>query len=271
MNLTQYESTQISEIREWKSEEPSVVSESVGIILSPITWLINTMIPEAAMCAALDLSSSAAEWLTDTTDIVRNAGVSSVEELRHHDLEQSDGLANTVHNWAIGLAAGEGGTTGVVGLPGLAADVTVLIVMAIRTIHKIGVCYGYETTTQCEKDFVLAILAVTVANDGEEKIAALNSLRSVSLAVTQQAGNQSTDESDAPSRMNKEAGIISSKNLAKKLGVNLTKRKALQSIPAVGALVGASVNGWYIKEVGWVARRAFQERWLIENHKVVEI
>ena len=61
------------------------------------------------------------------------------------------------------------------------------------------------------------------------------------------------------------------KNLAKQLGVNLTKRKALHAIPAIGALVGASVNGWYIKEVGWTARRAFQERWLLENHKIMEI
>jgi len=51
----------------------------------------------------------------------------------------------------------------------------------------------------------------------------------------------------------------------------LTKRKALQAIPAIGALIGASVNGWYIKEVGWTARRAFQERWLLENHKIIEI
>ena len=49
------------------------------------------------------------------------------------------------------------------------------------------------------------------------------------------------------------------------------ERKILQAIPAVGALVGATVNGWYIKEIGWTARRAFQVRWLIENRKVVEI
>ena len=49
-------------------------------------------------------------------------------------------------------------------------------------------------------------------------------------------------------QMSKEAGVIGIKNLAKQLGINLTKRKVLQAIPAIGALVGASVNGWYIKE-----------------------
>lgn len=48
------------------------------------------------------------------------------------------------------------------------------------------------------------------------------------------------------------------------------KAKRLHAIPAIGALFGASVNGWYIKEVGWAARRAFQERCLLENHKIIE-
>jgi hypothetical protein len=40
---------------------------------------------------------------------------------------------------------------------------------------------------------------------------------------------------------------------------------------ALGAVVGAAVNGWYIKEVGWAARRAYQERWLVENHKATDV
>jgi len=37
MTLTKYEKIQISEIKKWKCEEPSVVSKSFGIILSPVT------------------------------------------------------------------------------------------------------------------------------------------------------------------------------------------------------------------------------------------
>ena len=59
--------------------------------------------------------------------------------------------------------------------------------------------------------------------------------------------------------------------MAKQIGINITKRKALQAIPVIGALVGGSVNGWYIKDVGWAARRAFQERWLIDNQKILEV
>ena len=33
-------------------------------------------------------------------------------------------------------------------------------------------------------------------------------------------------------------------------------------------MVGGSANGWWMKEVGWAARRAFQERWLLDAGKL---
>ncbi len=270
MQLTKYEHDQVKEIKKWKAEEPSVVSKTFGVILSPVTWLIDKIIPNAAIRGVLDFSSSAAEWLTDTKDILRDAGITSVSDLKTHDLEKSDTLANEVHNWAIGLATAEGGATGAFGLPGMVADIPAVIVLALRTIHKIGVCYGFEVNTKHDKEFVLAILATSGANDMGEKLAALTTLRTVEVAIAKQTWKQ-LGQKAATNQMGKETGIIGIKSLAKQLGINLTKRKALQAIPAIGALVGASVNGWYIKEVGWAARRAFQERWLVENEKVIEI
>jgi DNA-binding transcriptional regulator YhcF (GntR family) len=268
--LTQYEHTQVEEILQWKAETPSVISKALGTILSPVTWLINKIIPEAAIRGALDFSSGAAEWLTDTKDIVRDAGVSSVADLRTLDLKTSDRLADEVHNWAIGLASAEGGVTGAAGLPGMAVDIPAIIVMALRTIHKIGVCYGFAVETKEDREFVLAILAASGANDMEEKVAALLTLRTIEVSIAKQTWKKLAKKA-ATDQLSREAGIIGIKNLAKQLGINLTKRKALQAIPAFGAIVGASANGWYIKEVGWAARRAFQERWLIENQKIIDI
>jgi len=268
--LTLYEQTQIGEILKWRAEVPSVMSKALGVALSPVTWLIGKVVPEAAIRGVLDFSSGAAEWMTDTNDITRDAGVASLGELRTLDLQTSDRLANAVHNWAIGLAGAEGGLTGAGGLIGLAVDIPAVIVMALRTIHKIGACYGFSIETKEDRDFVLAILAASGANDMEEKVAALLTLRTIEVALAKQSWKKLAQKA-ATEKLSREAGIITLKNLAKQLGVNLTKRKALQAIPAVGAIVGASVNGWYIKEVGWAARRAFQERWLIENEKVVDL
>jgi len=270
MELSKYEQDQIKEIKKWKSDEPSIVSQSFGIVLSPVTWIINKIIPVKAIQGVLRFTSTAAEWLTDTKDILRDANVSSVEELKQHDLEKLDSLANEVHNWAIGIATAEGGGAGVLGLPGMAVDIPTIITLALRTIHKIGICYGYEVKTKEDSDFVLAILAASGANDMGEKIAALSTLRMIEVSIAKQTWKKVAEKA-AQNQMGKEAGIIAIKSLAKQLGINITKRKALQAIPVIGALVGASVNGWYIREIGWAARRAFQERLLIENQKIIEI
>ena len=100
-----------------------------------------------------------------------------------------------------------------------------------------------------------------------EKIEALATLRSIGVSISKQK-RKAMAEKAAGRELLKESGIIAIKNLAKQLGINITKRKAMQAIPFIGAAVGASVNGWYVKDVGWAARRAFQERWLVDNKKV---
>lgn len=270
MRLSAYEKRQILAIAEWKQSSPSLFSKAFGYAASPVSRMVQRIVPDAAIRAALDFSSSAAEWLTDSGDIVRDAGVKRVEELKRHDLEKSDQLANEVHNWAIGMATVEGAGTGWAGVFGITVDVPAIIVIALRSIHKIGVCYGFEAKTDSDRDFVLAVLAASGANNMAEKVAALRTLRLLEVSAVQGSWKELADKA-ATEQLSRDVGVIGVKNLARQLGINLAKRKALQAIPAVGALVGASVNGWYVKEVGWAARRAFQERWLIENRKVLEI
>jgi hypothetical protein len=75
----------------------------------------------------------------------------------------------------------------------------------------------------------------------------------------------------AQSTISKEGALITLRTLAKQLGINITKRRALAAIPAIGAAVGACVNGWYMNDVGWAARRAFQERKLVDQGKIIDI
>jgi hypothetical protein len=267
--ITDYEKTQTDAIVAWKKEEPGVVSQTFGIALQPLGWLVNKIVPQAAIRGSLDCSNWMARWMTDTNDIVRDGGVSKVEDLRTKSLELSDKLADEVHNWAIGIAVVEGAGTGFFGLPGAVADVPAIITLALRTIHKIGVCYGYEATTELDSKFVLGIMAASGANDMKEKVAALVVLREMQGTLVKKSW-QKMAEKASEFLLSKEAAILAIRNLAKQLGINITKRKALASIPFIGAAIGGSVNGWYIKEVGWAARRAFQERWLLDNKKIIE-
>jgi hypothetical protein len=268
--LTKYEKQQVAAIEMWKKEEPGVVSKAFGFAIEPLAWLVNKVVPEAAIRGALDFSNTLAQWLTDTGDIIRDGGVSSLSELRQKNLELSDKLADEVHNWAIGVAVVEGAGTGVFGLPGAAADVPAVITLALRTIHKIGSCYGYECSSELDKKFILGVMSASGANSVSERLAALAALRSIEVTLAKVTWKKMAEKA-AENQLGKEAAILTIKSLAKQLGINITKRKALASIPFIGAAIGGSVNGWYIKEVGWAARRAFQERWLIENGKIIDV
>jgi hypothetical protein len=108
---TRYEAEQLERIKQWEAEEPGVVSKTVGFITAPLAWVAQKVIPEAAIRGALDFTNSAAKFLTDSDDLLRDAHVSSLAELKQLPLERLDELANEVHNWAIAVATGEGAGT----------------------------------------------------------------------------------------------------------------------------------------------------------------
>ncbi|MBN1232253.1 MAG: EcsC family protein [Candidatus Coatesbacteria bacterium] len=245
-SLTPYETLQISEINNWMKEEPGVISKALGEIIAPFTKIVQSIIPQSAIKGILDFGYASSKWLARSKVIKRKAGVKNIEELQHMNLETCDKLADDVHKWAIGIATLEGASTGATGFVGIGIDVPSILILALRTIHRIGLCYGFEAKTEQDKQFVFSILSAAGANTVEEKTAALITLKTLS----------------------KETAYITIRKLAQQIGLNLTKRKLLAAIPAIGAVVGGSSNYWFIKEISNAARRSFQEKWLQENRKI---
>ena len=265
--MNNYEKSQYEAIKKWKSEEPSVVSQAVGSVFKPASWLIEKIIPSKAIEGVLSGCNMMAEWFCDIDDIKRDANVVFISELKTKDLELSDKLANEVHNWAIAAATGEGGVAGFFGLAGMIVDIPALITMGLRVIHKIGICYGFENKSEYDKKFIFSILSIAGANTMKEKNTSLLLLRQISVKIaTDTWKKMATDQ--AIKGFGLDAAIIAIKNLAKQLGINITKRKAGQAIPLIGTAVGAAMNAQFINDIAWAARRAFQERWLIENQLI---
>ncbi len=265
--LSDYEKDQVREITEWKAREPSVVSKGIGIIATPFTFVTKKLIPESAMRAVLNGANSTGEFLADESDILRDGNVSHIEDLRHKDLKLSDQLADSVHNWAIAAAAAEGGVAGAAGVVGIAADIPAILTLSLRTIHKIGLCYGYRANNKAERDFVLEILSAAGSNSQAEKNEALVALKAMQVVIQKQTWK--AIEEKATQAVSKETAVIAIKNLCKQLGINFTKRKAMQVIPVVGGAIGAAVNADFIRDVGYAAIRIYQERWLNDNEKTV--
>ncbi len=269
MKQSDYLMQQYALIKAWENEEPGVVSKTFGKLLSPVGKLISVVVPEKVIESAINAANAAAQYLTDTADVLRDGNVESIEELRTKDLKLCDEMADSVHNWAVGIATAEGVAGGFVGLPGLAADIPFITTLALRTIHKIGVCYGYVadvSNAEEEKAFVLGVLAAANASTLGEKASFILGLKQISLLIQRNAWKKLAEMGSA-SFLAK--SIVSVRQAAKLIGVNLTKRKASQSIPFIGGAVGAALNASFINDIAWAARRSYQRRWLEEN-KVIE-
>ncbi|MBF0442703.1 MAG: EcsC family protein [Oligoflexales bacterium] len=265
--ITEYELKQKEKIQSWKKKDPAVAFFSANFLFLPFGRLIMAFLPLKAIQKSLELANNLAIQITDKEDILRAANVHDVSELKTKSLELSDKLAENAHRWSITLAGVEGGTTGALGFMGIAADIPAIVTLALRTIQRIGICYGYESKTEEDKLFVLSILALSGANEMSEKICAITALNTFRSILARQISEESVKKG-AESALSKEVAFLTVQNLAKQLGINITKRKALQLIPVVGAAIGASTNGWFIREVGWAARRTYQELWLTNNRKI---
>lgn len=146
-----YIENQIREIIEWENEEPSVVEKGLSKLMGWSSFTAK-VIPEVIVQEAISRACDLGKMMTGKKDILREANVRSIEELQHKDLRLSDTLADSVHNWAIGIAGSEGLATGIGGTATIIADIGIVITLAFRSIHKIAMCYGYEVNTDAEKN-----------------------------------------------------------------------------------------------------------------------
>ena len=266
---TDYEKSEFKDIQKWENEPPNIVNQALGVVSTPVVWLAQKLVPQKAIEGCLNLANAAGSALADTGDILRDGKVAKISDLRKVNLEVCDDLANSVHNWALAFATAEGGAAGFFGIAGMAVDIPSLVTFSLRSIHKVGLCYGYEAKSNDDEKFILSVLSAAGANNPTEKMTAIATMRSIQQMIMKTTWKKMA-ETAAQKTFSKEAGVLAIKNLAKQLGINITKRKALQAIPFIGAGIGAAMNAQYVNDICWAARRSFQKRWLDENCVEVE-
>ncbi len=254
-DLNAYEKEQIRAIERWKAEPPGVLAQAAGLVLAPLAWLGRVLIPAQAVETALATGHAIARDTSGSRDILARTGVERIGQLRGQDMPLCDMAADSVQNRAVGAAAAEGAAAGALGFVATPFDIPATVVLALRTIRRIGLCYGFEDATEAEERFALAVLSAAGANSVEDKRLAIAVLGSV-------AEWRGVAEMAAGRQLSREATILGLRALARQLSRNLTRRRALGSIPVLGAATGAAVSAAFLNDVAWAARRSYQERWL---------
>jgi hypothetical protein len=73
------------------------------------------------------------------------------------------------------------------------------------------------------------------------------------------------NDSLAKREISRLSAIAALRQFARSLGIQVTKRKALQMVPVVGAVVGASFNATFVNDVGRAAYMSYRRRWIAEH------
>ena len=265
--LNEYEHQQLALIRTWRSQQPGLATRTIGQATGPLTNAAEKMVPTLALRLALDAVHATAVRLTDRRSILKRGGVADIDDLRRVELQACDRLAQQVGRRAALLAGSSGAVFGLAGGFGLVADLPTLLTLTFRTIHRVGLCYGEDLAAPERRRLPVAVFALASANSMEEKeeaLEAIDSVGGVDDTLDAAAGIDGISRA-AQRELAKDSVAFSLNNLGKSLARNLGWRKAGESLPVVGALVGGSVNAWYLRDLARSAQYTFQLRWL--RHK----
>jgi hypothetical protein len=258
VELTAYESQQVEEIANWKSERPSLVMSAYRAITNPLTSVFTRVLPVPLVRALIAKTENHAETHDSMTDTLDGSGISDFRQLFNEPLETCDRLARKVSTLSehVALVEGTVPALGALLLPavgGLAAaviDTPILLDASLRSIRRIGHCYGYPLDTKCDRLFVLGILDVAQADVPSDRVRHLADLERMA------ATHESREES-----------AICLEHVHRSLVDDLP----LDAVPFVGDVCSIVLNFHFLHQVDNAARRAFQERWLYDHDKVAAI
>ena len=121
-----------------------------------------------------------------------------------------------------------------------------LFASSLRTIIRIGQCYGYPGGERRDRYFNLGVLTIATAGSVATRLERLDQLEDLEELLLEET----------------QVDIIRSELLSFIFHLEL-----FEEIPGIGIASGALLNLSFMHRVDVTARRVFQERWLKDNGK----
>jgi hypothetical protein len=248
--LARHEAEQVRQIAAWKSQPPNPWDEITRMITLPWARFLERVVPDWIVATMIDRAYHVARMLARPEPTLQRAGAHDLAELRERSLAECDRLAAQVAASARAISLLEGALTGVGGVITTVADIPLLFVLSLRTIQKIGHCYGYPLDQPKDRHYVLAVLITATSGSlglKRERLDRLHGLKDWFIEMTQE------------------------EVIADEFVSLLFQLEVFEPIPGIGLVSGAALNLFFSRKIDITARRVFQERWLRDNGKVTTI
>ncbi len=270
-NLSLYEKAALAEIEAWKSPPSTWFSKTLDVLSWPLDkageLVLDTpgvgFVLRKTVGGLVDLGNDVAQWSVRPEAIYsefRDAGCGNVHvasDVYRLDLRDVDRVVGYLGAKYKGLAAGEGATTGAIGMLGIPPDIIALITMNLRAIGEYATYYGFDISSQHERLFAMNLLGLASGPTDTAKTLAMAQL----VRIAQDVARKKTWD-----QLQKHAFVKVIQQIAKALGIRLTKAKLAQVVPAAGAIVGAGFNVYFTSKVCAAAYNLYRQRFLAEKY-----
>ncbi len=258
------------EINTWEKEGPGFLTNVTDFMLWPAMKAADLLIPEAVtqtVSTAIEGCLNGLLWGADYTfsdkDVIaklteKNSNLNSLKTIsKSDDFETMDSTADHYWNYNLGYAITQGAACGAGGLAGLAANIPALYMIVFRCIQQIALCYGFDTSKDEERLYMIGILSIASASDIKSKQAAMVFMKQIQVGVAKKTWKKLAEESGKAA-----VGTVVTlvRQAAKSLSINITKRKALQLIPVIGGVIGGSFDGMYLQDIARAAKNCYRKR-----------
>ncbi len=265
--LTDYERQQIRKIRAWLREEANPLQQAVQSVNATVERKVSQFLsPEhlAILRKAGDrlLANSDRAWqhLKQRLGSAR-IPVDHWHDLKDQPLEVCDRLQASVAGAALTKAALEALITAPLDFLGELMDVGFALLLGLKTIQEVGLCYGFGDETMAEQHMIWGTLGVSFAATAKERQHLLFSLLHPSEENERVAIAGLLEDSAFEVFTDNTVEAVLSRAL-----VTLSEELSGELIPVIGIALGVLESEQLAQEVATTARYVYQLRWVLRAH-----
>lgn len=268
--LSAYEIEAWRQIQQWKQRDSGWLGSALAVVKKPLAAAGDLVFDNAvghaftkAFEGLISLINDAASWTVRTESVwaeFKDDGhhhVSAHADVLKLDLEDVDKVVGYLGAKYKSLAAAEGAAVGLVGAAGMIVDIPALIGLNLRAIGEYACYYGISLESEQERQYAMNVLMLGTDPGMAAKQATLANLNRIALDVAKRKSWKELERSVIVRGM---------QELAKALGLRLTKAKLAQVVPVAGAVVGGGYNAHYTSKVVEAASFMYRERFLMQKY-----
>jgi uncharacterized protein (DUF697 family) len=265
-----YDEQALRKIHAWKNPERGRFGQTMRVVNWPLYKAGDILLDAPGTGDIIRLSieglirvcNDFAQW-TVQKDVIYaefrkagHAGIARESDVFAIDLEDVDRVVGWLDAKYKVIALAEGAAAGAVGLPGIPPDLVALITMNLRAVGEYATYYGFNIHAQEERLFAMNVLGLASSPTDTSKPFAMAQLGRIA---------QDVKKKRTWSQLEEHALVRVIQQIAKALGIRLTKAKLAQVVPVAGAVVGGGFNAYFTAKVCDAAYYLYRERFLDEK------